>query len=101
MRKIYFAFVLICMLFLTVTGCEFPFPKETKSNLPVGIDAHTVKLGAAYHKPGYDDPFSAEAGCSNSACHQSSLKGGAGFVDGKDVAVPSCYQCHGENWLEK
>jgi hypothetical protein len=89
---------LIVVLLLFTSGCDFPFPKQEKHQLPKGLDAHTEKKGTAFHKPGYDDPFSATSGCSSGLCHQSNLKGGPAFIDGKDRIAPSCYQCHGEEW---
>lgn len=98
MKLFYFAALVLTLLMLS--GCDFPFPKEEKTTLPKGLDAHTEKLGTAFHKPGFKDPFSPVSGCSSGSCHQSNLKGGAAFIDGKDRIAPSCYQCHGEKWNE-
>ncbi len=96
-----FLYSAVVAIVLLIAGCDFPFPRAEKPGLPKGLDAHTEKLGTAFHKPGFKDPLSPVSGCSSGLCHQSSLKGGAAFIEGRDRIAPSCYQCHGDLWNEK
>jgi len=80
---------------LSESATESSFNLEEDHN-PGGHDPlpndHTILLGSknngAWHKPGYDFPYTAHC----SECHGSALQGTAG--------APSCYSCHGNRWEE-
>lgn len=85
-------FVLTALL---VVGCDGPFPVADK----IGpSDKHNVNRGGALHKEGLDHPLTESAGCSDSDCHQTDLRGGLALVDDVVRVAPSCYQCHGKKW---
>jgi hypothetical protein len=73
---------------LALTGVQAVWGCSTKDAAPRAIRAHTRIMQGVAHA---DPAGKAERYCSY--CHGANLAGGAGFE-------PSCYQCHGKNWLD-
>lgn len=68
---------------ITTLGCN------RSSNTPLReIRAHTLNMEGVAHAIGLKH---AERYCKN--CHGNQLSGGQDFI-------PSCYSCHGKNWLD-
>ncbi|MFK7873485.1 MAG: hypothetical protein AB8C84_10050 [Oligoflexales bacterium] len=70
---------------LGLTMFILPYCADETSDSPAP-DGHTFAVSEVLHAPGL---FKAERYCTS--CHGSHLSGGEGLI-------PSCYQCHGENW---
>jgi len=74
------ALLLAAALILVACGDSPTAP----ANLPAD---HTVMRGGHFHAPGLNSP---QGVCT--ACHGGDLRGGAN-------GEPSCYSCHGAEWL--
>lgn len=88
-------FALLAVCVLLCTGCDGPFPAQSKEGVP---DDHTVNQGGALHKSGLEHPFRENSGCSDFDCHHDDLRGGLAIVEGVKTVAPSCYQCHDNKW---
>lgn len=85
-------------IFITLSGLTVGISSCDKPGVP---SDHTIRQGTALHKPGLENPYRQESGCSATNCHHSDLRGGPADVDEDGIfesIAPSCYQCHGQKW---
>ncbi len=92
------------MVAVAASGCGFLYPTDPKPGVPPD---HTDKISNALHKPGSEEPFTEQSGCTAYHCHHINLSGGwalAATADSEDEVPnrsPSCYQCHSLKWNER
>lgn len=97
-KPIYLLLILIIALFY-ISSCErelFNYPWGSNSNAP---SDHTYPIERSYHvKNGINQPETYCSACHGSCPSSQCLKGGELQLDG--TFPPSCYTCHGAEWLD-
>jgi len=80
---------------MAFSGCDGFFPTQSKPYVPKD---HTADRTGFLHAPDLMNPLDAKTGCKAVGCHGSDLKGSVAVANGRKIATPSCYQCHGALW---
>ncbi len=83
------------LIFLSMNACDGIFPAQSKPDVP---EDHQQNISGFLHKDGLFEPLDTAQGCMTASCHGNDLRGGAAFAAGRQITVPSCYECHGALW---
>lgn len=89
MIKYYILFGIFLSSLLYFYSCDALVSNQSKPDVPAD---HTILHGIFLHKAGENEA----EGCEE--CHGEDLTGGVQLLDGRQIYVQSCYQCHDNLW---